>query len=78
MIFALIFIDNISHNAFKLLKTTEDAISILDAAETTIALIELVKNDVGLHPHSHIEKPFFLALSLIILYNNFRHDARTF
>jgi hypothetical protein len=69
---------NLSYNAVKLFKALEDALSILDAAETTIALVELVEDNVSLHVLSHIGKPFFLALSLIILYNNFRYGARIF
>jgi hypothetical protein len=69
---------NLSHDAVKLLKALEDALGILDTAEATIALIELVEDNVSLHVLSHIGKPFFLALSLIILYNNFRQGARTF
>ena len=66
---------NISHDAVKLLKALENALSILDTTETTIALIELVEDDVSLHVLSHIGKPFFLAISLIILYNNEKQTA---
>jgi hypothetical protein len=63
---------NFSHDAVKLFKALEHALSILNAAEATIALVKLVEDDVSLHVLSHIGKPFFLALSLIILYNNER------
>jgi hypothetical protein len=52
---------NLGHDAVKLFKALEHALSILDAAEATIALIELVEDDVSLHVLSHIGKPFFFA-----------------
>jgi hypothetical protein len=52
---------NLSHDAVKLLKALEDALGILDTTEATIALVELVEDDVSLHVLSHIGKPFFLA-----------------
>jgi hypothetical protein len=61
MMLTKILCGNLSHDAVKLLKALEDALGILDATEATIALIELVEDDVSLHVLSHIGKPFFFA-----------------